>query len=88
MRVVKSIFGKRRGLEEGGGRPVRGSSVWSGIIKIGTDVKKWGIDLSSSFGMEVGKGDETSFWENRWVNGEVLRRDSIACGTSIKIKRL
>ena len=59
VKIVKSIFGSKGGLEGGRGRlgpGGRGSSAWGGIVSVGKDLKKLGIDFAPLFGKEVGNG--------------------------------
>ena len=57
-----------------GGTASGGKSVWAGVVRVGKGMEKLGIELSSSFGKEVGDGEETNFWSDRWASGESLRK--------------
>ncbi|GJR11518.1 hypothetical protein Tco_0794170 [Tanacetum coccineum] len=72
VKVRKSLY------EEGGGtmgQSLSGSgySVWRNIVKVGNDLDKIGIHLSSSFECEVGSGNAIMFWEDNYIGMGKLR---------------
>lgn len=73
VKVIKSIYGKEGGLEDAG-KWEGGSSTWSNIIKVGSDIEKLGIEWKESFGKKVGNGEDTSFWSERWLGKFTLAK--------------
>ncbi|GKC13209.1 hypothetical protein Tco_1009991 [Tanacetum coccineum] len=72
VKVIKSLYGEGGGTV---GQSLSGSgySVWRNIIKVGNDLDKIGIHLSSSFEWEVGSGNAIMFWEDNWIGMGKLR---------------
>ncbi|GJV55435.1 RNA-directed DNA polymerase, eukaryota, reverse transcriptase zinc-binding domain protein [Tanacetum coccineum] len=72
VKVIKSLYGEGGGTV---GQSLNGSgySVWRNIIKVGNDLDKIGIHLSSSFEWEVGSGNAIMFWEDNWIGMGKLR---------------
>ncbi|GJV85609.1 hypothetical protein Tco_1525507 [Tanacetum coccineum] len=66
VKVIKSLYGERGGTV---GQSLSGSgySVWHNIVKVGNDLDKIGIHLSSSFEWEVGSGNAIMFWEDNLI---------------------
>lgn len=50
-----------------------GNSMWSGIIKAGSDMEKEWVSFGSSFSKEIGDGVGTLFREDKWVGNSKLR---------------
>nr|GEV99269.1 putative RNA-directed DNA polymerase, eukaryota, reverse transcriptase zinc-binding domain protein [Tanacetum cinerariifolium] len=49
------------------------NSSWSSIIKEVLALKNKGIDLISHCKMRVGKGSNTSFWKDHWIEDSLLK---------------
>ncbi|KAJ9559670.1 hypothetical protein OSB04_004830 [Centaurea solstitialis] len=71
--VIKSIYGLSGGLD---GRVERGrgvgGSVWSNIIRVGGIPFGDIPSFADSFRIKVGGGDNTRFWDEKWLSDTVL----------------
>ncbi|KAJ9542299.1 hypothetical protein OSB04_028805 [Centaurea solstitialis] len=46
---------------------LRKGAVWSSVIKCGRDLDEMGFSFLDSFGIKLGDGCGTRFWEDRWL---------------------
>ncbi|KAJ9559867.1 hypothetical protein OSB04_005027 [Centaurea solstitialis] len=73
-RVIISLYGEDGGLVGEGVRATnRKGSVWSNIIKVGSEFDVVGIPFTNSFGLELGNGENISFWDDLWISAVRLR---------------
>lgn len=49
--------------------------VWTTIADILLDMAEKGVDLDSKFKRDIGRGDNTFFWKDRWCGDEALKDD-------------
>ncbi|GJZ68261.1 RNA-directed DNA polymerase, eukaryota [Tanacetum coccineum] len=70
-RVIKAIHGVDGCL--GVNSMERRPSCWMSIIKEMDVLKTKGIDLMNHMRIKVGKGESTSFWEDKWCDDGVLK---------------
>lgn len=71
-RALKAKYGEEGGELLGNGR--RGSNWWKDICSLesgGNGIKQWW--LSESPRKVIGNGEKTSFWNDPWVEGGLLR---------------
>lgn len=47
--------------------------MWSDICKVSTEVQMIGPDFTNLYTKEVTAGHNTRFWEDPWIQGEVLK---------------
>ncbi|KAJ9560470.1 hypothetical protein OSB04_005630, partial [Centaurea solstitialis] len=63
--VIVSIYGRDGGLSGRGSWGL--GPVWSSLIKCGRESGELGFSFLDSFGIELGNGNDISFWEDRWL---------------------
>ncbi|KAJ9559863.1 hypothetical protein OSB04_005023 [Centaurea solstitialis] len=67
LKVIKSLYGSRGGLEGGASRVSGGFSAWRNVLRVVKELDDLGTNFSGSFRRVVGEGKETSFWKDRWL---------------------
>nr|GEW86601.1 RNA-directed DNA polymerase, eukaryota, reverse transcriptase zinc-binding domain protein [Tanacetum cinerariifolium] len=70
-RVIKAIYGIHGNL--GKDRQAGSRTCWNAIVKEVKVMHNRGINVLGFIQLKVGNGDTTSFWDDRWGNGAVLK---------------
>ncbi|GJS89127.1 RNA-directed DNA polymerase, eukaryota, reverse transcriptase zinc-binding domain protein [Tanacetum coccineum] len=70
-KVIKSIHGPSGGLHDNSNLKAN-SGLWYHIMKLKDDLATLEINLSSLFMKKVENGNDTSFWHDKWMDGDPL----------------
>nr|GEU46151.1 RNA-directed DNA polymerase, eukaryota, reverse transcriptase zinc-binding domain protein [Tanacetum cinerariifolium] len=73
VRVVKAIHGEDRKV--GQNISSRSYSCWLNIMKEASVLQAKGVNVMNYVRLKLGNGESTSFWEDNWINGGVLKDD-------------
>ncbi|GJV97551.1 hypothetical protein Tco_1549128 [Tanacetum coccineum] len=73
VKVIRSIHGSDEGLTgREGFRDSNNRGGWNDIVRVSLDIDKVGIEFTSSIVKNVGSGNNTNFWIDRWVGNQRL----------------
>ncbi|XP_071688120.1 uncharacterized mitochondrial protein AtMg00310-like [Rutidosis leptorrhynchoides] len=61
--VIRAIYGEKAGLD---GVPIRGTSVWSTIVKLFFKLKSDGVIPDNVLRVKIGNARNTRFWLDNW----------------------
>ncbi|XP_071688252.1 uncharacterized protein [Rutidosis leptorrhynchoides] len=75
VKVISSIHGSSGGLSPclDGNYYLPYNSVWTNIVKAGSDIDSKGISFTNSFVRIIGNGLSTSFWNDFWLGNFSLK---------------
>ncbi|GJW33457.1 RNA-directed DNA polymerase, eukaryota, reverse transcriptase zinc-binding domain protein [Tanacetum coccineum] len=71
VRVVKAIHGEEGKV--GQNISSRSYSCWLNIVKEVSVLQAKGVNVMNYVRLKLGNGESTSFWEDNWINGGVLK---------------
>nr|GEW33182.1 RNA-directed DNA polymerase, eukaryota, reverse transcriptase zinc-binding domain protein [Tanacetum cinerariifolium] len=70
-RVIKAIHGDDGKLDKD--VIIGGQTCWTSIVKEARSLKGTGINVVDLILLKLGNGDSSSFWEDKWYTGDVIK---------------
>ncbi|GJZ34170.1 RNA-directed DNA polymerase, eukaryota, reverse transcriptase zinc-binding domain protein, partial [Tanacetum coccineum] len=71
VKVIKAIYGTDGNMDRLGN--IGYKSCWLNIVQEVNILKTKGIDLRSHMCFKLGNGEKARFWDQRWLEGDVLK---------------
>ncbi|GKA98182.1 RNA-directed DNA polymerase, eukaryota [Tanacetum coccineum] len=71
VKVIKAIYGTDGNMDRSGN--IGYKSCWLNIVQEVNILKTKGIDLRSHMCFKLGNGEKARFWDQRWLEGDVLK---------------